>query len=61
MKKLKKLFRGRKKKKREQQECWYNNSHEILDRGMAEIIPMDTFALSGESSLYIPTAKQLSH
>ena len=58
---LKKIFRRRKRKKQEEQkETWYNNSQEMLERGTGEL-PMDPGSLAGESSIYIPTAKQLNH
>ena len=59
---LKKIFCKRKKKNKkqaEQNESWYNNSQEILDKGMGEI-PTDTSALV-PSSMYMQSSKQLNH
>ena len=60
MKFLKAIFRKKKNKKQaEQNESWYNNSQEILDKGMGEI-PTDTSALV-PSGMYMQSSKQLSH
>ena len=60
MKFLKAIFRKKKNKKQaKQNESWYNNSQEILDKGMGEI-PTDTSALV-PSSMYMQSSKQLSH
>ena len=62
MKFPKKILCKRKKKNKkqaEQNESWYNNSQEILDKGMGEI-PTDTSALV-PSSMYMQSSKQLSH
>ena len=61
MKFLKAIFRKKKNKKQaEQNESWYNNSQETLEKGVGEI-PMDPGSLTGESSIYIPASKQLNH
>ena len=60
MKFLKKIFHKKKRKNQEEKhESWYNNSHEILDKGVGEI-PVDTGALTS-SSMYMESSKQLSH
>ena len=60
MKFLKAIFRKNKSKKQaEQNESWYNNSQEILDKGMGEI-PTDPGSLV-TSSVYMQSSKQLSH
>ena len=58
---LKKMFKRKRPKTRtdKKQECWYNNSQEIMDKGMGEI-PMDTSALAS-SSMYMQSSKQLNH
>ena len=61
MKFLKKIFHKKKnKKKAEQNESWYNNSQDALEKGAGEI-PMDPGSLTGESSIYIPASKQLNN
>jgi hypothetical protein len=61
MKFLKAIFRKKKNKKQaKQNESWYNNSQDALEKGVGEI-PMDPGSLAGESSIYIPASKQLNH
>ena len=60
MKFVKKIFCKKKSKKQQvNNEAWYNNSQDILDKGMGEI-PTDTSALV-PSDMYMESAKQLSH
>ena len=57
---LRNVFRKKKNKKKEvKNEPWYNNSQDILDKGIGEI-PTDTSALV-PSSMYMQSSKQLNH
>ena len=51
---------SKKSKKQElKNETWYNNSQEILEKGLGEM-PTDTSALV-PSSMYMQSSKQLNH